>query len=250
MKIDLTLELTNICNYECDMCFLKEKDVIKPQHMSIDIVDKFISELKGSNYIINVLRIFWAGEPTLNPDFCEIIEKLSKQEKINCISFDTNASMLDDKKIDSILKASQRKPVRMIISIDSFKQDTYKKIRKNGNIEKIKKNIIELSNRISSQHDIRFALQFVIHPINKDELGDFIKEAKQILNIDLEILLNESMAHNTGINIRPLTVQDERMNISQEEANKLYIDTLKRFNIIEENSNLKVESQGGGGLSS
>jgi len=250
LKIDLTLELTNICNYACDMCFLKEKDVISPQHMSIDIVDKFISELKTSNYIINVLRIFWAGEPTLNPDFSKIIKKLSKQQKINCISFDTNASMLDDEKIETILKAAENIPVRMIISVDSFKEETYKIIRKNGNINIVKQNIRSLSEKIRKEHDIEIALQFVVHPINKDELADFIRESKALLAKDIEILLNESMAHKTGVNIRPLTVQDERMNISQKEANKLYIDTLKRFNIIHKDSNIKVESQGGGGLSS
>ncbi|PLX15377.1 MAG: hypothetical protein C0601_13055 [Candidatus Muiribacterium halophilum] len=248
MKIDLTLELTNICNYKCDMCFLSEKDVIRPQHMSIDIVKKFINELNESGYTINVLRIFWAGEPTLNPEFCNILNLLSKENKINCISFDTNGSLLDEKIRQCILEASKYKPIRIIISVDSFDKEHYEKIRKNGNIEKVKENIKELALSIDDKSNIEIALQFVVHPLNKDELGDFISESKILLGQDISILLNESMAHKTGVNIRPLTVQDEEMGISQEDANLLYIDTLKRFNIIDKESNLKVESQGGGGL--
>ncbi|MFA5479073.1 MAG: radical SAM protein [Candidatus Muiribacteriota bacterium] len=251
-EIDLTLEISNTCNFKCDMCYLEKKDNVSKSFMNIETVQEFANQIENSSYKIKVLRIFWAGEPLMNPDFDNIIKILSKMDKVERIAFDTNASLLDSQKISTLIELASVKPVHIIFSLDGYSDEIYRNIRKGGNFFEVMKNIetfiIKYSNSIHSQN-IKTMVQFVVHPLNCHELKDFINHWRNFYqnnNLDFNIFLNQSMALDNGVNIRPLTVQSDEMGISQQNANILYEKTLKESGIINHNQKILNFSQGGG----
>jgi MoaA/NifB/PqqE/SkfB family radical SAM enzyme len=84
----LTFELTNICNLHCDYC-LRDEDALyhsRAVFMSTDLLRQIISDVRDVAGITEVA--FTGGEPTLHPDFAEII-RVCGREKLQA-SFVTN----------------------------------------------------------------------------------------------------------------------------------------------------------------
>jgi len=248
--LDITLELSNICNFKCDMCFLREKDIIKGQFLKKQYIDKFIKELEKSDYRIHVLKTFWAGEGMLHPEFKNIIEEFCNNKKIDIIAFDSNASVMDLDISEFLVKMSEKKDLRIIISLDAIDENTYSKIRKGGIFENTLFNIRNLikCKKNSDNSKLKIMIQFIVHPQNYLSLSDFILFWKKefLPELDFNIYLNQSIAHGNGVNIRPLTIQDTSMNISQLEANDLFEKALKDSGIIKKNEIIHGFSQGGG----
>ncbi|MGM0606878.1 MAG: radical SAM protein [Candidatus Muiribacteriota bacterium] len=247
--IDLTLELTNKCNYRCRMCFLKNRDVLPPLFMELDTVEKFLFQLESSSYKINVLRTFWAGESLMHPDFEKIMYKLSESKKINHICFDTNGELLNSKKVEAIMDAARDKKLSVIFSVDAFCEGAYNKIRVGGNFEKVIENIKNFLKKVRENNNIKTMIQFIVQNENYNELSYFISFWKKVFTenkLDFEISLNCSMALENGVNIRPLTVQSDKLQINQAEANNLYEKALKQAGILKNTEFLKNIAQGGG----
>jgi sulfatase maturation enzyme AslB (radical SAM superfamily) len=70
--------VTNVCNRRCPYCFAHEKtrrpgakSDIRPQYMSLSALEEVVEFLKRSD-----LKVFsmMGGEPTLHPDFAEILD--------------------------------------------------------------------------------------------------------------------------------------------------------------------------------
>ena len=94
---------------------------------------------------------------------------------------------------------------------------------------------------------MKIMLQFIIHPDNSHILGEFIDMWKnEFSGLDFNIYLNQSMAIGNGINIRPLTIQDERQGITQDRANALFVETLRENGILRQDQDIEQFSQGGG----
>ncbi len=138
------IELTSICNYRCVMCYQADKTFSNRSngfmgHMKFDTFKKCIDELEGN---IDAITFASRGEPTLNQEF----EKMLKycEGKFIAMKLNTNASMLDEKLIHSILSSDLQ---TIVFSIDAKDKVEYEKIRVNGKFDKIIKNL-ELFNNI------------------------------------------------------------------------------------------------------
>ncbi|MFW5782477.1 MAG: radical SAM protein [Candidatus Muiribacteriaceae bacterium] len=255
-EIDITLELSNKCNLSCPMCTLAEKDVLSPQLMPLKTAEKFVNDISQSRYVVNVLRLFWAGEPLLNPDFSDILGTVSGCTRIKRISFDTNGLLLESSHCRKITEcAAHGTDIHIMFSIDSFDPDLYARIRTGGDISRVCRNISDLLEHIrrsGTDKNIHIALQFIIMPENSDYIGDYISRAIGIFKncgYECDIMLNESMAKRNGVNLRPLTIQDEdKCGINQQASNMLYENILRSLGLIGDNRKISSIIQGGGGL--
>src|ERR1041385_8377628 len=75
----LTLELTNICNLHCDYC-LRDEDALyhsRAVFMSTDLLRQIIRDVRVVAGITEVA--FTGGEPTLHPDFAEIVRVCGRE---------------------------------------------------------------------------------------------------------------------------------------------------------------------------
>ena len=242
----LTVEISNICNIKCKMCTLREKDPLSPQFMNIPTFSKILDSIYKSPLRFSDLRLFWTGEPLLNPDFNTFLKMLydreKKYKKFSLIAFDTNGILFNDSIISTIEFVSEILPLSIIVSLDSINTETYSKIR-GRNSEIVIENIKKLL-KIKKNYP-KVAVQFIIMRENYNEIKEFItyweNEFKKHSK-DFNILLNASTAEKNGVNLRPLTEQNNPS--MQDESNNLYINTLKNIGIfVDENI---ISSQGGG----
>jgi len=142
------IEPTSICNFRCVMCYQADKSFSSKSngfmgHMKLDIFKKIIDQLEGN---VEAITLASRGEPTLNPNIEEMINYCSN--KFLAFKINTNASMLNEKLIHTLLASNLQ---TIVFSIDSKDKESYEKIRVNGNFEKTIRNL-ELFNNIRNKH--------------------------------------------------------------------------------------------------
>ena len=131
-KIDyLRISVTDRCNFRCAYCM--PRGILKKDHKDIltyeeirDIVSVFVK--KG----IKKVRIT-GGEPLVRKNIEKLISYISEFPQIKDIAMTTNAYYLYEKA--HILRKNGLK--RVNISLDSLKEDKFRKITKNGDLKKV-----------------------------------------------------------------------------------------------------------------
>jgi cyclic pyranopterin phosphate synthase len=176
----LRVQLTDACNFKCFYCI--------PQNMKF----KNYSELLTPNQIyeicfilnkyfgIDELRVT-GGEPTIRPEFEEIISKLSVLDLVK-FGLTTNGFVLEKKL--KFLKTTKCKNIN--ISLDSLKEDSFNFITKS----KYFKNTF---NSIMKAKEMGFNVKIntvMLRGINDNELYDFINFSSKY---DIEVRFLELM---------------------------------------------------------
>ena len=144
----IQIEPTSVCNFRCVMCYQIDKSFSSKSngfmgYMNFDIFKKVIDEVEGN---LEAVTFASRGEPTLSKD----LEKMLKycENKFLALKLNTNASLLNEKLIHSLLSSDLQ---TIVFSIDEKNKENYEKIRVNGKFEKILKNL-ELFNKIRNTH--------------------------------------------------------------------------------------------------
>ncbi|MCK9225745.1 MAG: hypothetical protein M0Q02_11780 [Candidatus Muirbacterium halophilum] len=248
----LTIELTNLCNYNCIMCYREEVDIKQKGFININLFNKIIKDIKESGLQFYGLKLAWLGEAFMHPEIYNILDILNtNKEFFNCIAFDTNISFIEKQHIDKLNKLS--KPVFLFLSIDAECSKTYTNIRKNGNFNKIIENINIIEKNRNSNIYLRY--QFIPMKENIHELKDFIekfqkkdkylkilKSEKTDLEEDYIFIRklvypgkeNESTEmFIKALEISGLNISENNLNSSQQKSNichKLYTMPIIRWN--------------------
>ncbi len=96
----IDLSLNNYCNLSCEFCYMSSKPISAGEHLSMEDFDALLEKMKKSR----VLQIaLGGGEPTLHPQFTEILRKLRVDGNI-IPNYTTNGSNLTPE----ILKATKQ----------------------------------------------------------------------------------------------------------------------------------------------
>lgn len=137
----VTIETSTICNLKCPMCSLSiETDCHRPAYISKNTIEKIKDVITNATQ----LQLHGIGEPFLSEGFFECLKYISSNP--NSWSVVNSNFLLVNEEVVSKLLCSNLKEV--CISIDSFDRDTYKKIRRGGNLVKLISNInLFISNR-------------------------------------------------------------------------------------------------------
>jgi hypothetical protein len=79
----IELEITSYCSLACHNCDRSVRQAPTGEHMSLEQINKFVQESLELNYEWNTINIL-GGEPTLHPDFFEILMGIKKyKDKYN-----------------------------------------------------------------------------------------------------------------------------------------------------------------------
>jgi len=135
VKWRVRLEVGNYCNLKCPFCAREEVDrnILNTIHLSLDTIKKFLPETFLLN---NVDRVFLSGavaEPTLNPDFIDIVKYLMLYSSVN---IDSNGSTRNIEWWKELGKTG----VHCDFAPDSIKPNN-NKYRINSNTDKVIENI-------------------------------------------------------------------------------------------------------------
>jgi radical SAM protein with 4Fe4S-binding SPASM domain len=116
----MNLIITNTCNRACPYCFARDKVALKGKHnsiaskpISLEAVAIYLDFLKRSR--LREFKIL-GGEPTLHPEFCDIVDAgLDHDPKFNVVIF-TNGLWPD--KVKAYLSDSHTSPVKFVVNIN------------------------------------------------------------------------------------------------------------------------------------
>ena len=139
----LQIEPSSICNYRCVFCFETDKTFTNKKNGFMGKMDKnlfknIIDQIHGN---IEFISLASRGEPLANPDVPEMLEYCSN--KFLNLKINTNASLLDEKKIHAILAGGVK---TLVFSADAADEKLYSELRVNGNLKKVLKNIEKFQN--------------------------------------------------------------------------------------------------------
>ena len=134
----IQIEPSSICNFRCVFCFETDKSFTakKGGHMGtmkLDLFKKIIDEIEGK---IQFVTLASRGEPLVSQEINNMIKYTSG--KFLNLKINTNASLLNEEKIHTILSSNVK---TMVFSADAADSELYKKLRVNGNLEKTVSNI-------------------------------------------------------------------------------------------------------------
>ncbi len=144
----IQIEPSSICNFRCTMCFHIDESFSGKKNgymglMPIDIFKKSVDQVEGH---VEAVTFASRGEPTANKDLPDMLKYC--EGKFLGLKINTNASMLNEKLIHSILSSDLQ---TIVFSVDARNKLEYEQIRVNGKFEKIERNI-EMFNEIRNKH--------------------------------------------------------------------------------------------------
>ncbi len=173
------IDIGNFCNLKCPLCPTGTNcPSRKKKFMSFKEYRQIFDKIKKYAFVVNLYN--W-GEPFLNKDILKII-KYTKKNKVGVL-LSTNLNHMTDEMIETIIKLKLDK---MVLSIDGASQETYGKYRKNGNFDKVLKNlkkIVKRKKELNSQYP-RLVWQYLISKKNEKD----VEKAKQIAeNLGIKI---------------------------------------------------------------
>lgn len=152
--LKIYVEPTSKCNLNCSMCF-------RNTWIDEDFEDMTMGTFKNIIRTIpeNMESIFFGGmgEPLSHKDIVIMVEEASK--KASKVELLTNATLLDARVSSDLLDAGLDS---LWISVDSFEEEGYGSIRKNGKLSLVKENIKKFNEeRRRRLRKIKLGLTFV-----------------------------------------------------------------------------------------
>jgi len=130
----ITVELTNRCNLNCQMCprrHMKAAQGFMPYKLFTKIMDEM------AEFGDVTLVPFFRGESLLHPHCIEMLA-YAKRKNIGTVQFTTNATLLNE---DVSLALIDLGLDFISFSVDSIDPETYESIRRGANLKKVLKNI-------------------------------------------------------------------------------------------------------------
>ncbi|WP_412987563.1 radical SAM protein [Pontimicrobium sp. IMCC45349] len=162
----VNLDPVMACNLRCKMCYFTDAD--------------FVKTLKGQfkkeelDRVANVifkralkLQIGCGTEPTLYKNL-EHIVALGKQYKVPYISLTTNANLLDEAKIESLIKAGLNE---FTISLHGVTKESYEDFMKKASYEKFQ-NAFKAFAKLKQQYDFKVRINYTFNKDNFYELTE------------------------------------------------------------------------------
>lgn len=176
----IIVDVTEFCNLACIHCpheELSNTGVLNGRHLDPELHRKLIDEVTayGREYC-RYLRYTGQGETLLHPKFIEMIEYAGKYAGVP-INITTNGILLTEMRAKALLETG----VDVFdISIDANTPETYAQIRKGGDLNVTRPNVLELLELIKKgDYKAKVVVSFVEQALNQDESADFEKFWKE-----------------------------------------------------------------------
>ena len=168
---NMLLEITQSCNLTCPTCYAGSSPLNK-SFMSVEkftkTLDGLLEKGKGDADLIQLS----GGEPTIHPDFFEIVE-IALEKGIKQVYINTNAIKLSRREFAERV-ASYGSRVSVYLQFDGFKPSTYGLLRGREDLLETKIRAADLCEEFGINTVPTMTLT---REINDDEVGKFIQWA-------------------------------------------------------------------------
>lgn len=167
--ITVTLELVNRCNLNCIMCYTQNHDEEK-ESLGMDRIRRVLDECERHDLPALVLGL--GSEPLLFKGAQGVMAEAADRGIMD-IFLGTNGVLLTEEMSEFLV---ERQIARVEISLDAASRETYLKIRRKDEFDRIERNIrklIEIKRRRGSALPV-IRLCFCVMDLNKHESQDFV----------------------------------------------------------------------------
>lgn len=117
------LEITDHCNLDCPICLVTNPGT---RHLTRADVARILDSLINSEGQIDVLNLS-GGEPTLHPEFRQIVEECVARKEILRVSVSTNGTVLVHD--EALLSFLADRKVIISLQFDGLSEDVYRALR-------------------------------------------------------------------------------------------------------------------------
>jgi radical SAM protein with 4Fe4S-binding SPASM domain len=214
------------------MCYKDEVDGIKKSFFNYKVFNKLVDDIEKNSLKFKGLKLAWLGEAFLHPEIDRILKFLVNKSFFDILSFDTNCHFLSENVLKSLKNID--KSVFFYLSLDAVKKETYEKIRKGGDFDKVIKNVfnlIEFKKKFGAKFYFRF--QFIVQEENINEAEEFVNFWKN--KGYKKVLFEENpLFEEDFIFFRKLIAPRD-----QKKANELFENVKQRFEFKNDNSDSK-----------
>ncbi len=192
VPLHLDIELTNICNLDCKMCWQNSEMTYKKGSMDFYLFKKIIDE--AVTHGVKAIKMQSRGESALYTYLFDAII-YAKKRGILDIQLTTNATLFNKNNIDKFLSSGLD---LLIISIDEDHIESYERLHKNEKYEVISKNILNLlkikKERYSNLLKIRLQISSGTKELNPAIMNyrDVFEKYVDSFQISNYFLLNDS----------------------------------------------------------
>ncbi len=132
----ITIELSSRCNLSCVMC---PRQYVSGENGFMDetLFEKIVQEIAEED--VESVVPFFRGESLLHPRFMELLGLLRRHSRAR-IQLATNALLLSEEMIHDLLFKIRIDFISF--SLDAVNEETYRKIRLGGSLEKARENVL------------------------------------------------------------------------------------------------------------
>ncbi len=136
IPLSVDIELSAVCNLRCPFCFLSNPEHKQPyKFMPLDLAIQTINAAHKLG--VPAIKLNWRGESTLHPEFSNIAEYAASMG-FHEILLNTNGNY-GEMAQDGLMACT-----KVMFSLDSMAQLTYRKMRPGGNLMRVINNIQRL----------------------------------------------------------------------------------------------------------
>ena len=173
--LSLDLETNASCNLRCTMCVMGSPSYHNPMSgnplLDMALYRSLMSQ--GQQAGLPAMTFGFLSEPLLRKDLPSMIE-LARQAGVMDIRLGTNGTLLTGPTVESLIVAGL---TRLEVSIDAFRPETYRRIRKGGLLDQVVRNVLgflETRAKLNSDFPL-LRISFLKLPFNAHELEEFLQ---------------------------------------------------------------------------
>ena len=199
------IDLTNRCNYRCPLCFADGDHAKNFYYLEKETVRKMLQKLLEQTPAPCKNIQFSGGEPTLHPDFAEIL-CMARDMGFSHIQVATNGSRFLD--MDFVALCEEMGLHTLYLQFDGLNDDVYLKLRGKRLLDQkiaIVENIARTNMRI-------VLVPSIAATINVDQLGPIFKFAlrysKHITGISIQPAAHVGRTEYSGADVRRFNLAD------------------------------------------
>jgi len=175
------IDLCNACTHRCRYCYYTDEYKGEDASNRLDIFDpsafiptnkmmEIIDDL--SNIGVGAVSLTGGGEPTIHPDFVEIVNRILRRGLK--WSLTTNGSLIRKKRLSHLLTTA----TWVRFSIDAATTQTYIKSQRPTDETDFEALMVTIFNICRRKERPVVGTSFVVNPINHREVYDFVKMSK------------------------------------------------------------------------
>lgn len=163
----VNLDPVMACNLRCKMCYFTDADYVKT--LKGQFKDEELTQVAKTIFKRALkLQIGCGTEPTLYKNLGRIVE-LGKAYNVPYISITTNANLLDEAKIEALLKAGLNE---FTISLHGVNKESYENFMKKASYEKFH-NAFKAFEKLKTKYDFKVRINYTFNKDNFYELSEF-----------------------------------------------------------------------------